>query len=91
VTDYRVVITPTGKSLFDYHVPGTPVQGRSGQPLLDACRQLKQMGAPLRAKAALYHSDVPGSWTVRCTIEKGAKLDVDDGRFVPHRPEKRNA
>jgi len=80
--EYRVIIKPFRKGLFDYYVESSPVQGRSHQPLLDACRQLKSMGAPITAKAALYHEKNPMTWTVRCTIGKGAELDVMDGHFA---------
>ena len=83
--DYRVMIKPAGKGLYDYHVWQSPVQGRSTQPLLDACRQLKQMGASPAAFAALYYESAPDVWTVRCRIDKGAELDVGDGYFRDHR------
>jgi hypothetical protein len=73
---YRVMIKPAKKGQFEYRVIGSPVQGRSSQPLLDACRQLKQMGAPVTANAALFHENNPATWTVRCTVGTGAKLDV---------------
>jgi hypothetical protein len=74
---YRVIIKPAGKGQFEYRVLGTLVQGRSHQPLLDACRQLKQMGADPLALAALYH-DGSDQWTVRTTVGKGADTTVYD-------------
>jgi hypothetical protein len=74
---YRVIIKPAGKGHFEYRVDGTLVQGRSSQPLLDACRQLKSMGADPAAFVALYHGDSP-VWTVRTTVGKGAELTVSD-------------
>ena len=76
--DYRVMIKPAGKGLYDYHVRQSPVQGRSHQPLLDACRQLKSMGADPAAYCALFHGERADQWTVRTTIGKGAELMVSD-------------
>jgi hypothetical protein len=75
---YRVMITPAGKGVFDYRVAESPVQGRSRQPLLDACRQLKSMGANPAAYCALFHGEGAHQWTVRTTVGKGAELTVHD-------------
>ncbi len=33
-----------GPGIYEYHVWGRPISGKSRQPLLDACRQLKAIG-----------------------------------------------
>jgi len=90
---YEVRIKLAGKGQFDYSVAGTPVQGRSVYPLLDACRQLKRMGADPASQIALFHGEQSARWTVRTTIGKGAKLTVIDkpsgglrfGKFIAPR------
>jgi len=71
--EYRVIIKPSRKGVFDYKVAGSPVQGRSQRPLFAACRQLKQIGASPYALAALFHEG-SAVWAVRCTVGKGAEL-----------------
>lgn len=62
---------------------GAILQGISHEPLLDACRQLKQAGADPRAWACAYR---PGreDWDIRCRVGVGAGLmtmDTAGGRM----------
>jgi hypothetical protein len=83
---------PAGKGQFDYSVSGHAVQGRSHQPLLDACRQLKRMGADPAALVAVFHGEATDQWAIRTTVGKGAQLAVADlprgggPKFVRYRP-----
>jgi hypothetical protein len=69
---------------------GGAVEGRSHQPLLDACRALERMGEPPARLAAMYW---PGQsdWALRCSIGWGARLTAADPpsegmRFRTYRP-----
>lgn len=87
---YRVILGQTPNSIFPYRIEGLPIEGRSHQPLLDACRQLKSMGADPAEQCALFHGEEQG-WTLRTTVGVGAKLAVQDKPsgggviFVPYR------
>ena len=75
---YDVVAIPVGQGRFSYHVIGTDVRGISTAPLLDACRQLKRMGAETGARVVLFHGDRLDQWTLRTTVGKGAELTVKE-------------
>ena len=61
--------------LWAYKVEGMPVEGRSRQPLLDACRQIKSLGGDTAALAGLFRQGrtVPD---ISCSVEVGASLTV---------------
>src|SRR6516225_10836986 len=75
---------------FAYTVPSLGLSGRSRQPLLDACRQIKTLLGPTGQLAALFrqgHSD----WDIRCRVDVGAELTVKEEsaggiRFARHKP-----
>ncbi len=75
----KVVIT--GKSsqhgTFPYIVQGHAVEGRSRQPLLDACRLLGRMGVGPTRPVGLFRegSEV---WDLRTSVGVGAKLTVHE-------------
>jgi hypothetical protein len=76
-----------GHGVFDYEIDGYGVQGRSRQPLLDACRQVKRMGADPADRIGLFRSgrerpDLVGS------VGWGAEHTVDEvhTHFVKWRP-----
>jgi hypothetical protein len=75
----QVVIKPSsigGK--FDWHTDAPfAAGGRSHQPLLDACRALKRMGAAPGSRVGLFRE---GStvWDLRTTVRVGAELSVQD-------------
>src|SRR5262249_21339665 len=56
---------------------GRAAGGRSRQPLLDACRTLKRMGADPGQQIGLFW---PGrsDWALRTTVGQGADLTVAD-------------
>ena len=67
---------------------GAPYSGLSRQPLLDACRQLKRMGAATTDEAQLFR---PGKsdWDLRCSVGWGASRSVGEAigtRFVKWQP-----
>lgn len=64
---------------FPYRVEGWPVEGRSREPLLDACRELERMGVATRRQIGLFW---PGTeeWALRTTVGHGARLTVREDR-----------
>jgi len=77
-----IVVKPVGKGIFAYYggMAGATVQGRSRQPLLDACRQLKRMGEPAGRLCAMYYLGASQP-AARAIIGKAAELDVKHCRF----------
>jgi hypothetical protein len=83
----------SSKATFAYRATGCgfAVEGRSRQPLLDACRQLKRMGVDPAEQCGLFregHSD----WDLRTTIGYGARKTISEtnrrgvklAEFRPH-------
>jgi hypothetical protein len=76
--------------VFAYTVPSLGLSGRSRQPLLDACRQIRTLLGPTGQLAGLFrerHSD----WDIRCRVDVGAGLTVKEEsaggiRFATHKP-----
>jgi hypothetical protein len=66
------------------------VEGRSFQPLLDACRELKRMGVASTAEAALFREGAT-DWDLKTTIGYGASRTVDENRraFARYKPDTR--
>lgn len=64
---------PAGQ--WAYSIRNTPVQGRSHQPLLDACRKLHAMGGRSTERAGLFRSgkDTPD---IHCRVDYGAAHTV---------------
>ena len=62
---------------WDYRIPEFGVGGRSRQPLLDACRQIKRMGGDPARLAALSREGCE-HWDIRCSVEVGASTTVED-------------
>jgi len=63
------------------------VEGFSRQPLLDACRQLKSLGADPSTLVGLFRSGTVGP-DLSCAVGVGAGLTVDETsmRFVKFHP-----
>jgi hypothetical protein len=63
--------------VFAWRVPCMGLSGRSHQPLLDACRQIKRILGDTGDRAALFR---PGrsSWDMRCAVERGAARTVKE-------------
>ena len=76
--------------IFAYTVPSLGLSGRSRQPLLDACRQIKSLLGQTGQLAGLFregHSE----WDIRCRVDVGAELTVKEEsaggiRFATHKP-----
>ena len=76
----KVIIGKTDLDKFYYTVPPYGVEGKSRQPLLSACRQLKSMGIDTRQQAGLFREG-SDTWDVRVTsIEAGAGLTIREGK-----------
>ena len=60
-----------------------PVEGRSRQPLLDACRRLKSMGAEGEMLAGLFRLEGSGEPDITCTIATGADTTVSETPLGP--------
>jgi hypothetical protein len=76
--------------IWEYSIPSLRLCGKSRQPLLDACRQIKSMGGPTEERVGVFRegSDIPD---ISCSVESGASLTVsepDKGsvHFVKYRP-----
>ena len=76
--------------IWEYFIPAFRLRGKSRQPLLDACRDIKRMGGPTGERAGLFRegSDIPD---ISCTVEAGALLTVSEPdrgsvHFVKYRP-----
>jgi hypothetical protein len=65
-------------------VDGEAVEGRSREPLLDACRTLKSLGVNLREKAGLFREGNP-DWDLRCSVGWGAAHTVDEAHHGFHK------
>ncbi len=75
----EVVITgkKSRNGVFPYVVRGFAIEGRSRQPLLDACRTLKRMGVDPTRPVGLFRE---GSrvWDLRTSVGRGAELTVHE-------------
>ena len=81
----------TSPGIWEYSVPSLALRGKSRQPLLDACRQIKRALGPTSAHAGLFREgrDVPD---ISCAVEAGAMLTVKEpssgsirfGKYEPY-------
>jgi hypothetical protein len=81
--------------IWEYAVPSLGLCGRSRQPLLDACRQIKLILGATAERAGLLRkgSEQPD---ISCLVEAGAKLTVSEPakggiRFEKYRSDPRFA
>jgi hypothetical protein len=65
--------------IFEYSVTGLGIQGRSPQPLLDACRQLQRILGPTSERAGLFREGRSGP-DISYRVDKGAQLTVREDR-----------
>ena len=63
--------------IFEYRIPSLRVEGRSRQPLLDACRQIKSILGHTAELAGLF-SEGRTQWDLRCSVNVGAELTVSE-------------
>jgi hypothetical protein len=76
--------------VFAYTVPSLGLSGRSRQPLLDACRQIKTLLGPTGQFAAVFREGHSGC-DIFCRVDVGAELTVKEEtaggiRFAKHKP-----
>jgi hypothetical protein len=66
-----------GPGIYEYRVLGQPIFGKSRQPLLDACRQIKALGGPTKQRAGVFRegSNVAD---ISCAVETGALVTVSE-------------
>ena len=67
-----------GPGIFEYSIPSLALCGRSRQPLLDACRQIKRACDPtsLAGERAGVFRDGKAEPDISCMVLKGAELTV---------------
>lgn len=80
----------TAPGVFAYTVPSLALSGRSRQPLLDACRQIKSFLGPTGQLAGLFREG-RSDWDICCRVGAGAELTVKEEsaggiRFAKHKP-----
>jgi hypothetical protein len=63
--------------VFEYRIPSLGIEGRSHQPLLDACRQIKSILGPTAATAGVFREGRSGP-DISCSVDKGAELTVSE-------------
>lgn len=63
--------------IWEYHIPSLSLSGRSRQPLLDACRQIKRMGGSTLERAGVFRSDRTEP-DISCPVWAGAEVTVSD-------------
>jgi hypothetical protein len=76
--------------VFAYTVPSLGLSGRSRQPLLDACRQIKSLLGPTGQLAGLFREG-HSACDIFCRVDVGAELTVKDEsaggiRIAKHKP-----
>jgi hypothetical protein len=88
---HRMIRVELGKEVLPgvwaYTIAGTALEGRSHEPLLDACRQIKRMGTHCRRDQVGLYRRGRGEPDLVCGLDWGAAHTVrEDGlRFVPFR------
>ena len=83
------IVEEKNRGLFKYRVAGFPIEGRSRQPLIDACRQIKALHGPNDRRAGLFREG-RSTPDISCTVEWGASHTVLEPsenriRFVKYR------
>ena len=75
---------PKRPGVFEYRIPSLELSGRSRQPLLDACRQIKSILGDTGAEEAAIYREGRTEPDVKCPIAVGARSTVkelDRGRI----------
>jgi hypothetical protein len=67
----------TAPGIWEYSVPALRLSGKSRQPLLDACRQIKRTLGPTTERAGLFRvgRDTPD---ISCPVDAGSLLTVSE-------------
>jgi hypothetical protein len=63
--------------IWEYRIPSLSLSGRSRQPLLDACRQIKRMGGAPNERAGVFRDD-RSEPDIFCPVWAGAEVTVSD-------------
>jgi hypothetical protein len=63
--------------IFEYSIPSLRLFGRSRQPLLDACRQIKATGASTGERAGIFREGRTEP-DMSCPVEVGARFTVKE-------------
>ncbi len=76
--------------VFAYAVPSLGLSGRSRQPLLDACRQIKSLLGPTGQLAGLFREG-SSDRDICCPVDVGAEFTVKEEsaggiRFARYKP-----
>ena len=85
------------RGVWSYTVPCLGVEGRSHQPLLDACRQIQRTLGPCGRRAGLFREG-RSTPDLSCSVDQGALLTVKEpsrgairfGRFTEFDPSVRS-
>jgi hypothetical protein len=79
---YRVEIgLPNANGFYEWKTSAgiASLRGRSREPLLDACRAVREAGADLSAEIRLFRKGC-AEWDLKCQIGWGAAHTVDERR-----------
>jgi hypothetical protein len=73
--------------IWAYRVEGYGLEGRSRQPLLDACRMVERAGGDTSQQIGLFRKG-KANCDLFCQVKVGAGLTVDESgpRFVKWKP-----
>jgi len=63
--------------IWEYAVPSLHLCGKSRQPLLDACRQIKRMGGDTSQRCGMFREGRERP-DISCVVERGAELTVSE-------------
>jgi hypothetical protein len=73
----RIDLSGETNGVFSYSIPSLGVGGKSRQPLLDACRQIKRIVGPTAEAAGLFRDGraEPDIW---CAVNWGAEHTISE-------------
>jgi hypothetical protein len=63
--------------IWEYSIPSLCLSGKSRQPLLDACRQIKAMGVGTGERAGVFRNGITEP-EISCPVEVGARYTVKE-------------
>lgn len=67
--------------IWAYAIPSLQIEGRSRQPLLDACRQIKSMGGATEQVAGLFREG-SDRLDISCPVDIGAAYTVSETNIL---------
>jgi hypothetical protein len=85
-----VLGTEVSPGIFQYSIPSLRLFGKSRQPLMDGCRQIKSILGDTGRRAGLFREG-RGVADISCPVNVGAATTVKEGnrdspRFAPYVP-----